>query len=136
MSNLDFLTGEKPNIAQWLQEAKEERLADKCGMYLIHNGVVRATSQAQVREGKEDQPRIQSVSFTYMTERVLAAISKTKKMLGIFCVRVWLNCGQLKVGDDMMLVLVGGDIRPHVTRALEFLVGELKEHCVTETENS
>ena len=105
-------------------------------MYLIHNGVVRATSQAQVREGKEDQPRIQSVSFTYMTERVLAAISKTKKMLGIFCVRVWLNCGQLKVGDDMMLVLVGGDIRPHVTRALEILVGELKEHCVTETENS
>ena len=33
-----------------------------------------------------------------------------------------------------MRFLVGGDIRPHVVFALETLVGELKNNCVTETE--
>ena len=32
------------------------------------------------------------------------------------------------------LVLVGGDIRPHVIDALQALVGEIKTRCVTETE--
>ena len=47
---------------------------------------------------------------------------------------VWLNRGELQVGDDLMLVLVGGDIRPHVIAALESLVSALKTGCVTEEE--
>ena len=38
---------------------------------------------------------------------------------------VWLNEGKLKVGDALMCVLIGGDIRPHV-------VGRLKNECVQE----
>ncbi len=158
MNNVDFFTGEKPDIAQWLKEAKEQHSAEECGMYLVHNGVVRATPRslfrdgaknlghdaqrvyatprALVRDGAKNQQKVKSLSFSYLPEKVLPVISETKKMPGIFFVRVWLNRGQLKVGDDMMFVLVGGDIRPHVIRALEFLVGELKEHCVTETEIS
>jgi molybdopterin synthase catalytic subunit len=55
-------------------------------------------------------------------------------MEGIRIVRVWMNEGELSVGDDIMYVLVGGDIRPHVIDALQALVGEIKQHCVTETE--
>ena len=33
-----------------------------------------------------------------------------------------------------MLVLVGGDIRPRVINAIQALVGEIKNHCVVETE--
>ena len=55
-------------------------------------------------------------------------------MPGIGYVRVWLNEGELQVGDDIMLVLIGGDIRPHVVDALQFLVGRLKNECVRETE--
>ena len=33
-----------------------------------------------------------------------------------------------------MLVLVGGDIRPHVIDALQSLVGEIKNECVREEE--
>jgi hypothetical protein len=33
-----------------------------------------------------------------------------------------------------MLVLVGGDIRPRVIDALQFLVGKIKNECVTEQE--
>lgn len=48
--------------------------------------------------------------------------------------RVWLNQGELEVGDDMMRVLVGGDIRPHVVDALQALVEEIKTNCVNEKE--
>ena len=33
-----------------------------------------------------------------------------------------------------MYVLLGGDIRPHVIDALQFLVGRIKSQCVEETE--
>ena len=49
-------------------------------------------------------------------------------------IRAWLNEGTLEVGDDIMYVLVGGDIRPNVIDALQKVVEELKTNCVTETE--
>ena len=57
-------------------------------------------------------------------------------MPGIYHVRVWLNEGELRLGDDIMLVLIGGDIRPHVVDALQYLVGRIKNECVQEREIS
>lgn len=48
--------------------------------------------------------------------------------------RVWLANGELVVGDDIMYVLIGGDIRPRVVDALQALVGAIKNECVTEIE--
>ena len=61
-------------------------------------------------------------------------IEEAKKLDGIYYVRVWLNEGELQVGDDIMYVLIGGDIRPRVIDALNFLVGKIKSECVVETE--
>jgi molybdopterin synthase catalytic subunit len=61
-------------------------------------------------------------------------ITETLNMEGIFHVKVWLNEGQLEVGDDIMYVLIGGDIRPRVIDALQFLVGKIKNECVIEIE--
>ena len=74
------------------------------------------------------------MDFSYDAEKVNAAISAALAMPGIFLVRVWLNEGRLDVGDDIMLVLIGGDIRPHVVDALQSLVGEIKNNCVLERE--
>ena len=35
-----------------------------------------------------------------------------------------------------MYVLIGGDIRPHVVEALQYLVGRIKNECVREEERS
>ena len=72
--------------------------------------------------------------FSYDQERVDRIIAETYQMEGIYYIRVWLNEGQLQVGDDIMYVLIGGDIRPHVVDALQYLVGRIKNECVTETE--
>ena len=121
------------DINQWLLEAKEDPSAEKCGMYLTHNGVVRGTTKASVREGAVDTG-VKGMIFSYDEKAVAEAVEETKKMPGIYFVRTWLNSGELSVGDDIMYVLIGGDIRPHVVDALEYLVSKLKNECVKEQE--
>lgn len=123
-----------PSMDAWLRAAKADQSAAECGMYLFHNGVVRQSAKAKVREGNSTVSDVKGMVFSFDSEKVEEAVEKARKMQGIGYVRVWLNEGQLKVGDDIMLVLVGGDIRPHVIDALQALVGELKNHCVKEEE--
>lgn len=123
-----------PSVEQWLREAKADESAPRCGMYLTHNGTVRADAKAKVRGGDADAPQVAGLHLSYDRAKAGAAVEAAKRMPGIYYVRVWLNEGELSVGDDMMLVLVGGDIRPHVVDALQYLVETLKSECVTETE--
>jgi len=125
---------ERPSLDKWLSEAKSSPQASECGMFLFHNGTVRGTARAAVRSGKDNTLPVTAMDFDYDEGKTEAAISRAKAMDGIRYVRVWLNRGRLSVGDDIMLVLIGGDIRPHVTACLDELVGELKNNCVTETE--
>ena len=123
-----------PSLDTWLREAKALPDAPENGRYLFHNGVVRAAPKAVVRLGEERKKDVGGMLFSYDEEKVAAAIERAKRMPGIFHVRVWLNSGRLELGDDIMLVLIGGDIRPRVIDALQSLVGEIKSHCVVEQE--
>ncbi len=126
---------ELPSIDEWLKEAKKDPAAAKVGMFLAHNGVVRKTPKAKVRQGIDDGSLVKSMEFSYDEGKVNAAIAETYKMNGIFYIKVWLNEGRLEVGEDIMYVLIGGDIRPHVVDALQFLVGKIKTECVIEIEH-
>ena len=123
-----------PSVDQWLKEAKEDPSASECGMYLIHNGTVRQTARAMVRQEADNTEPMTGMVFRRNAEKIDQAVRKAKEMPGIFYVRVWLNEGVLTLGDDIMLVLVGGDIRPHVIDALQSLVGTIKNECVIEQE--
>ncbi|MBW6464614.1 MAG: molybdenum cofactor biosynthesis protein MoaE [Firmicutes bacterium] len=124
-----------PSIDCWLKEAKSDPVASKTGMFLVHNGVVRETPKAQVRQGIDDGSSVKTLEFNYDAAKVDQVIAETYKMDGIFYIKVWLNEGLLEVGDDIMLVLIGGDIRSHVIDALQFLVGKIKNECVIEIEH-
>ncbi|MDO4814988.1 MAG: molybdenum cofactor biosynthesis protein MoaE [Bacillota bacterium] len=123
-----------PSVDAWLKEAKAQAAAAGCGMFLVHNGVVRESARALVREGAENTKPVKGMLFGYDEEKVAAAVKEAEALEGIACARVWLNEGELRVGDDIMYVLVGGDIRPRVIDALQFLVGKIKNECVSETE--
>ena len=123
-----------PSMDQWLKEAKAHESAPKIGMYLTHNGTVRQTAKAKVRYGAEDTKEVTGMLFSYDQEKVDAIIADTYAMEGIYYIRVWLNEGQLSMGDDIMYVLIGGDIRPRVIDALNYLVGRVKNESVVETE--
>ena len=123
-----------PSMDAWLQEAKALPAALQSGMFLVHNGVVRQTPKALVRQGIDDGTSVKELEFSSDAAAVAAAIAETYELPGIFHVKVWLNEGRLSLGDDIMYVLIGGDIRPHVIDALQFLVGKIKNECVREVE--
>lgn len=125
---------QRPSIDTWLQEMKADPLAAQCGMFLTHVGTVRETPKQLVRKGVDDGTHVVGMKFSYDEAGVKAAVEKTKQMEGIYLVRVWLNSGELTVGDDIMQVMIGGDIRPHVIDALQELVGTIKNELVREDE--
>ena len=91
------------------------------------------SAKAKVRQG-EDVADVTGMLFSYDKEKVEDVIADTYKMEGIYYIRVWQNEGALSVGDDIMYVLIGGDIRPRVVDALQYLVSRVKNECVVETE--
>ena len=123
-----------PSVDQWLREVRTGPRADRIGMYLVHNGIVRATARSLVREGDAKARPVRGMLFDYDQARVDEAIRDAMQLEGVYAVRVWLNRGELSVGDDIMKVLIGADIRPHAVAALETLVGRIKKECVTERE--
>ena len=123
----------EPSMDQWLAEAKASEHADKCGMVLTHNGIVRSTAKAQVRQG-EEMPAVAQVDFSYDAAGVEAAVAEALTWDGVYYVKVWLNEGVLEVGESIMYVLIGADIRPRCIDALQNLVGKIKNELVVEKE--
>ncbi len=130
-----------PSIDCWLEEAKLDEQAGNVGMYLTHNGVVRITPKQQVRAATSEEAAeaaklgaVEAVEFSYDAEGLAKAVEDAKTWPGIYYVRVWLNEGRLSVGDSLMYVLIGADIRPNAVDALQKLVGHIKNDLVVERE--
>ncbi len=124
----------EPSMDAWLAEAKQSDQADQCGMFLVHNGIVRVTPKKQVREGVQGIGDVTAVQFSYDEAGVEAAIEEALTWPGVYYVRVWLNEGELEVGQSIMYVLIGADIRPNCIDALQKLVGHIKNDLVVEKE--
>ncbi len=113
-------------IDSWIKEVKENPNSKSAGMILIHNGIVRATS-------KDGKP-VKGMKLTYNKDKLNEVIQEIKKRDGILDVKVWINEGELKIGDDIMKVLVAGRLRTDVFPALQELVGKIKKEVVNEEE--
>lgn len=125
---------ERPSAEDWLREAGADPSAERIGMYLTHTGIVRKTAKAKVRFGDEGARDVSGMKIASDEKKIVAAIGEAYDLPGIYYIRVWVNEGQLALGDAVMQVLIGGDIRPHVIDGLQFLVGKLKTECITEEE--
>lgn len=125
---------QEPSVDAWLAEAKKSEAAAQCGMFLTHNGVVRITPKAQVRNGEEGLPPVVAVDFSYDAQGLAEAEAEALTWPGVYYVRTWLNEGRCEVGDSLMYVLIGADIRPNCIDALQKLVGHIKNNLVVEKE--
>ncbi len=113
-------------IEQWLAEVKKTADPEGLGMVLIHNGVVRGTS-------KQGKP-VSGMNLSYDEEKLQWLVSEQKRKDGIVDIKVWINRGELKVGDDIMLVLVAGRFRTDVIPVFESLLSSIKGEIVLERE--
>ncbi len=99
------------NITTLMEQIKQHPDYHKAGMILCHNGVVRSTS----REGDE----VTGLEIVVDHERLDQILSEQKKRPGIIEILVHINEGKsLAVGDDVMFLVVAGDIRENVIGSL------------------
>ena len=74
-----------PSMDSWLKEAKAHESAPKIGMYLTHNGIVRESAKAKVRQGAADTRPVVGMQFSYNQEAVDAIIAETYKLVMTSC---------------------------------------------------
>ncbi len=115
-------------VDEWIREIKAQVDPEELGMLLAHNGVVRATSRA----GKP----IKGMKLSYDKEKLASTVNNMKKRDGIVEIKAWINEGELKIGDDIMYVLVAGRFRTDVLPALQELLTIVKTEVVREEEVS
>jgi len=96
------------------------------GMILVHNGIVRATS-------KDGKP-VRGMHLSYDKKKLSHLLDELSKRDGIVEIKVWINEGLLKIGDDIMYAFVAGKFRTSVIPVLEELVSRIKKEIVSETE--
>ena len=115
------------DINALVEQIKRRPDYHKVGMVLCHNGVVRGTS----RDGRPVSGLRVAVDHAQL-EQVIATHGQRP---GIIDILVQINADRdLKVGEDVMLLVVAGDIRENVTSALIDVLNAVKSSVTTKTE--
>ncbi len=114
-------------IEQLVQKIKAHPEYTQAGMILCHNGVVRSTS----RDGRV----VTGLSVQVNHEMLQSILNTHKKDPGIIEILVEINADQnLSVGDDVMFLVVAGDIRENVLATLEKTLNAIKTTVTHKTE--
>jgi molybdopterin synthase catalytic subunit len=110
-----------------LESIKQNPNYKKAGMILCHNGVVRGTSR--------DGHAVKGLRVSVDHQKLAEIISEQKKTAGIVDIRVEIaEDRDLAVGDDVMLLLVAGDIRENVIAVLTDTLNLIKSTVTRKTE--
>jgi molybdopterin synthase catalytic subunit len=113
-------------VDDWIHDVKSQPGSAAIGMILAHQGIVRGTS----RSGEP----VRGMVLRAGRNRLEEVIAEAGTWPGVFAVRGWVNEGSLSVGDDIMKVLVAGDIRDNIFAALQRLVSLIKSEVLSESE--
>jgi molybdopterin synthase catalytic subunit len=109
-----------------IAKIKKETDPAKVGMIVCHNGVVRGTT----RSGQ----KAEFLDIEADWDAWRKVLAEMRAAPGIAAVEAYLFTGHKKVGDDVMLVAVAGDIRENVFPVLETTVNRLKKEAVRKKE--
>lgn len=99
----------------------------KVGMVLCHKGVVRGTS----RDGEP----VSGLRIDVDDEKLEAVVAAHKQMPGVVDILVEINADKdLAVGDEVMHLVVAGDIRENVLAALSDALNAIKSTVTHKTQ--
>ena len=116
------------DISKKIAEMKQDPgFAENVGMVLIHNGTVRGWS----RGDHSDITRMEVKSDIEKIDRICREV---EQMEGIYKVAFEANSGVMEPGDDVLFLIVAGDIRENVKPALATLLDRVKAEAVTKKE--
>ena len=106
---------------------QEPGFAENVGMVLVHNGVVRGWS-------RKDHQTVTAIEITQDQEKIQALVAEYQQQEGIFRVLVEARSGMMQPGDDVLFIVVAGDIRENVKATLAELLDRIKAEAVTKRE--
>jgi len=107
------------DLNKLIQTIKRHPDYSKMGMIASHLGIVRGNSL--------DGRQISSLDISFNKNIIDNIVANIKGLPGIYEVLIEASQGNLKVGEDIMAIVIGGDTRSHVFPALIELVNQVKD---------
>ncbi len=116
------------DISKTIAALKKRRdFNDHVGMVLVHNGTVRSWS-------REDMSAVSAVEVKADAEKIETIRKEFLRYPGIYDIVIEARSGLLKPGDDLLFIVVAGDIREHVKPVLADLLDRIKSEAVAKKE--
>lgn len=116
------------DISKAIRQLKQEPgFADSVGMVLVHNGTVRSWS-------RKDKQQVSALEVTPDQEKIQELILEFSAKPGIFRIVVEARSGLFQPGDDLLFIIVAGDVREHVKPVLSELLERIKAEGVSKRE--
>jgi len=115
------------DLTRMIDSIKKHPDCHQAGMILCHNGVVRDTS----RDGR----KVSGLTISVDHEKLRQVVETYKKKPGIVEILVEIaENKKLAVGDDVMFLVVAGDIRENVIAVLNDTLNTVKTTVTQKTE--
>ena len=116
------------DINKTLKELKQlPGFAENVGMMLVHNGVVRGWARS-------DHATVEKIIITAKWDRIEEIRAEMESRPGIFKVLVDVEEGERKPGDDVLFLVVAGDIRENVKATFAELLDMVKAEGLVKQE--
>ena len=116
------------DISKRIAEIKQQPgFVEKVGMVLVHNGVVGAWS-------RKDKQQVASLEVTPDHEKIEKIRQAFLKKPGIFDIVVEAKEGTFQPGDDLLYIIVAGDLRENVKPVLSKILDRIKAEAVSKKE--
>ena len=106
---------------------KRPDFTDNVGMILIHNGTVRNWSRA-------DHGRVTALETAVDEQLVEDLRQEYKKKPGIYEIIVEAHAGRFQPGDDLLFIIVAGDLRENIKPVLAELLDRIKAEAISKKE--
>jgi len=116
------------DISRKIAEMKKDpRFAQNVGMILIHNGVVRAWS-------RKDKSQVQTIEVMADFKKIEQIRKEYEQKPGIYKIIIEAREGTFKPGDDLLFIIVAGDIRENVKPVLAEVLDKVKKEAISKKE--
>lgn len=116
------------DISKRIAEMKKQPgFQDNVGMILIHNGVVRNWS-------RKDKSKVKALEVTPDLTKIETIRQEFLKRDGIFDVVIEAKSGEFQPGDDLLFLIVAGDIRENIKPVLAELLDRVKGEAIAKRE--
>ena len=116
------------DISKTIAELKKRPdFTDNVGMILIHNGVVRKWSRDEHLDVSDLEIEVNHQLIEELRQEYL-------QKPGIYEIIVETESGSFQPGDDLLFIIVAGDLREHIKPVLAELLDRIKAEGVSKKE--